>query len=180
MWRESAHRFRRTYFAKSERYFRFSIFSLERIYEFLNANFSPTRVRCTHLPQSQRDRCFHQVLELLNLKTWEHNNSNVDVSDAGAALGLESGDVLDEQLTASFHGPRARYARLNSDPSWCAGANQTSGSHLQVDLRTPHVIRQVGIVNRLSCHAVVPCCSVLSLRCVCAMPCSGMLQYTIS
>lgn len=59
------------------------------------------------------------------------------------ALGMESGEIKDKQITASSHTnvTHPTWVRLNHSSSWCAG--KSHGSWLQVDLETLHWVTAV-------------------------------------
>ena len=55
---------------------------------------------------------------------------------------MESGLIPDSNITASSKrnaNTAAKYGRLNSGSSWCAGTSD-SNSYLQIDLQTLHII----------------------------------------
>ena len=57
------------------------------------------------------------------------------IPDCVDRLGMESGDILDNQITASSHRPGElpQYGRLNNDKYWCAG-KKSKDEYFQVDL----------------------------------------------
>ena len=80
-------------------------------------------------------------------------------------VGVESGDIPDNQLTSSSEqgpGYGAQYSRLNSksgEGAWCAGSCNLS-DYLQIDLGLVHLLREVrhsdiGIFYLLSHFIVV-------------------------
>lgn len=67
------------------------------------------------------------------------------ISDYGNPLGVESGDILDNQFSsssASLSSFEPFKARLNSPSAWCMAENSLS-DFLQIDLLVLHVIQQV-------------------------------------
>ena len=55
--------------------------------------------------------------------------------DCVERLGMESGDILDNQITASSSRPAdlPQHGRLNNNKYWCAGKN-SKDEYFQVDL----------------------------------------------
>lgn len=54
-------------------------------------------------------------------------------------LGMESGSIPDNRITASSQISQAKNGRLNRERSWCASTSD-SNPYLEIDLRTFHII----------------------------------------
>ena len=55
-------------------------------------------------------------------------------------LGMESGSIPDNNITASSAVSQAKNGRLNNAGSWCADTADNNNPYLQIDLQTLHII----------------------------------------
>jgi len=55
-------------------------------------------------------------------------------------LGMESGSITDDKITASSAISQAKNGRLNNSRSWCADTANDNIRYLQIDLQTLHII----------------------------------------
>ena len=55
-------------------------------------------------------------------------------------LGMESGNIPDNNITASSAVSQAKNGRLNNAGAWCADTADNSNPYLQIDLQTLHII----------------------------------------
>ena len=55
-------------------------------------------------------------------------------------LGMESGNIPDNNITASSAISQAKNGRLNNAGSWCADTADNNTPYLQIDLQTLHII----------------------------------------
>ena len=55
-------------------------------------------------------------------------------------LGMESGNIPDNNITASSAVSQAKNGWLNNAGAWCAGTADKNNPYLQIDLQTLHII----------------------------------------